>query len=64
MQVRVQSDVAQKHFIYFHIIGPVFKYILLWPFWICNRYKKAYLSLKTIKRRPQQAVISNGSVGS
>jgi hypothetical protein len=28
MQVRVQSDLAQKHFIYFHIIDPVFKYIL------------------------------------
>ena len=41
MQVRVQSDLAQKYFIYFHIIGPVFKYILLlWPFWICDRYKK------------------------
>ena len=28
IQVRVQSDLAQKHIIYFHIIGPVFKYIL------------------------------------
>ena len=63
MQVRVQSDLAQKHFIYFHIIDPVFKYILwLWPFWICNRYKKKYLSVKTIQWRFQQGVISNGSV--
>ena len=28
IQVRVQSDLAQKHIIYLHIIGPVFKYIL------------------------------------
>ena len=45
------------------VIGPVFKYILLlWPFWICDRYKKTYLPLKTIQRRFQQGVISNGSV--
>jgi hypothetical protein len=45
------------------VIGPMFKNILLLcPLWICDRYKKTYLPLKTIQRRFQQGVISNGSV--